>query len=142
MNEIKKGSYILADIEYNTRICKVTGFMQTFDKVKIITADTEEKREYILPYKNLRPLPLTKEMLLVNGWKKWHTLIPWRGYFHKDGWRLYPCEPIGWMLTAGQRSISKFCYIHELQQLLVCISLSKNKEHFKFENFDFPLYLL
>ena len=140
--QVVKDDYI---IQKGT-ICKVIGLSATYLSafgghkavVSLLTIDTENIRS--MSCENIKGIPLTKDILLKNGWKllKYHEKnsyddVSWSSYhkpaetnisliFYQEEEAFFP------FLYAQEISEKPIRYIHQLQHLLFGLGLNSEME--------------
>ena len=77
---------------------------------------------------NVTPVPLTKEILEKNGWKKLETAYWWRGGEIPVLLDMYD-EQYGWCLSIDRYHIPCECkFVHQLQQAMRLCGITKEIE--------------
>lgn len=82
-----------------------------------------KRKSFYKQYSELKPIPLTSEILEKNGWKKENV-----GYSTKnqDPIFLYKDNGGGWAVEIGDEFISVISFVHQLQHLLFGLGLDSN----------------
>ena len=83
---------------------------------------------YMANMDEIKPIPITKEILEKNGWKKLETAYWWRGDGISVLLDMYD-ERYGWCLSIDRNHIPFDCkYVHQLQQAMRLCGITKEIE--------------
>ena len=101
---------------------------QKIVKVKEIKQSCIYTEDNGYEYNEIEPIPLTKEILEKNGWKKLETAYWWRGGGIPILLDMYD-ERYGWCLSIERNHIPFDCkYVHQLQQAMSLCGITKEIE--------------
>ena len=114
---MNKPKYIPGDlVMYNDEINRIEETINT-------TYVELENYAVSIPIYDIKPVPLTPEILKKNGWEKENV-----GYSTKnqDPIFLYKDKGGGWAVEIGDEFISVISFVHQLQHLLFGLGLDSN----------------
>ena len=120
VKDLMIGDYIYDSSFVERRICKVVGIhvypgydMGNVEVEPLCSPGNSTKLTDV----EIEPIPLTKEMLLANGWRDDLTLMYEKKNYYYNGLKLYPYGNL-WLATYSGNNQCLFGNVHELQRLM------------------------
>lgn len=130
IKELMCGDYIYDNRFVEPRICRVMN-VDLYMKRVIAEPLCSPRNTTSLDDFEIDPIPLTKEMLLANGWKDDLTLSYEKKNYYYNGLKLYP-HGNAWIMTYSGNNQCYFLYVHELQRIMTALRVHRGEE-FKIE---------
>lgn len=134
IKDLMIGDYVYETTHVEPRICKVTGirYIPGYDMNSVYAEPLCSPGNNVdFLDGDIAPIPLTKEMLLANGWRDDLTLMYEKKNYYYNGLKLYPDGNL-WLAIYSGNNQCLFGNVHELQRLMRGLKVFKG-ETFKLE---------
>ena len=130
IKELMCGDYIYDNRFVEPRICRVKNVDLYTERVTAEPLCSPRNTTRLDDFE-IDPIPLTKEMLLANGWKDDLTLPYEKKNYYYNGLKLYP-HGNTWIMTYSGNNQCCITYVHELQRIMKALHVHWGEE-FKIE---------
>lgn len=132
IRELMIGDYVYITDDEEPQTGMVVGIESNpFSKYRMVELFQQSKPIRWYDEGKVKPIPLTKEMLLANEWRDDLTLQYEKKNFYYNGLKLYPYEGL-WLTTYSGNNQCIITYVHELQRLMRGLKVH-NWKFFKLE---------